>query len=207
MVCDDIEMRIKVLFITALGGGFLISCGHRKPSLENFALEVKEATRPGIGIRTRISNLPDAAPDEKLAECYYGLMENWTYTLDSVQDDHFANADSLMRLGVFNGDCEDFSAMMMGICRAMNLDCRIALAHRKNDRASGHAWLDITLCPVKDFTSELNRRIYKNFPEHSSINIIDTMMYLSLINSSDLRNYEITHFIDTAGVLIKPSLR
>jgi len=179
----------------------LLSCSCvLNQSLESYALEVKESTRPGVYTLNYLNSIPNKSPEQELAFAYYDLSNKWCYKKDKLENDHFENAELMFKRGVFIGDCEDFAAIMFTICRLRHFKSKICLAENRS-KSSGHAWVEVELCSENKYFGEFKEKILASFSSNVTIYSRDSVMYLAFISEEEINEYQVTNYIDTSGIV------
>ncbi len=190
----------KFILSFLLCGGLFSACGER-PSLEEYASEVREASRPGVAIHRFVDSTLGLPPHVRLARCFEFMNRNWTYIPNPPGDDRFPSAESLVRHHSFHGACQSFSVTMLACCRAIGLTGHICLGAPRSGRGDGHAWVEVAICPRADMDTSLHNELHRVFGESVSIVVRNGSYWMQLTPSGSLVNYRITHAIDSSGNL------
>lgn len=186
----------------ALPWALLIAACSQGPSLSEYAAEFSDACSPGPAATSYIADTIDLSPDRRLALAYKRLTEEWVYLPDPPGLDHFASAEASFREGSYEGDCEDYSSAMAALCEILGLRSRLVLGESKD---SGHAWLEVRIGTSADSATVIER-LSLEFGEEAAIVHREEHAWLQMSPEGSLKKYKATHFIDTAGNLMKASV-
>ena len=157
---------------------FMIGCNSQ--SLEDYALSISKASEPGENVKVFVSSSADFPPDKRLSYHYQILLKKWRYKPDSKGADKVQIAEEIIREGKFEGDCEDFAAVLTAICKELDITSHVCLGESKI-KNSGHAWVEVLISNSDDFTDALKDRLSAGFDSTASIVHRDSLV-LSLIH-------------------------
>jgi len=189
-------MRVGFLFILLIVFG-RCSPDTRHTTLESYASELPKAIKNGPNIIRYVSKTKDKAPDVRVSICYNDLLSKWNYLPDPPNYDHFINVESVFKTGIFVGDCEDFAATIMAICRNLNLKCQIALGE---NNSKGHAWAELQVYHSKP-TLAILKRIQVLFGNSVSYIHRSNGTWVQMSPEGTLLNYKTQYLISSKGVL------
>ena len=193
---------IAIIINTAFLSGILFSCKqvNYDNSLEKYVSAIKDSTFPGAYAMNYIQQYNHLSPDKKMSQVYIDLLDKWIYIDDDINNDYIKDANRIIKENKFEGDCDDFAAVLLTLCRAINIECRICLGEHKTFK-TGHMWTEIILCKEEDYDLNLQRVINDSFEENVTIYSKDSTVYIALISKDDFKNYEITHYVNFRGNL------
>jgi len=179
---------------------FLVLTSCTDYSLDKYAKEVRSTTTPTPEVYNII--IDTLSPEKSIATCYFDIKSRWRYQQDPQKADHFQNAGNLLREEFPTGDCEDFASIMMAICRAMNINSQICLGINSS-KTSGHAWTELELCNVGDYSKNVEDFIQASFDNQCNIVERNGKMWIQLNFGANPRDYKLYCSIDTLGAITK----
>lgn len=185
-----------------------ISCDNNENYLFNYAQSLHNASEPKKPILNFVKKTQKLSPDIRLAKYYEYLLMHWEFKADRPGEDIVSNANQLIDSKSLEGDCEDFSVILMSINKTIGLTSRFCLGTSKRDSLKGHIWIETMLSEKKCFDKTFKKRIINNFNNSkfpnsfSLINRNDTI-WIQLNPTEMLVHYKLTHIVDMQGNLLK----
>jgi len=189
--------RFCVLLLILL---FTCSC-KKQSSLEEYASEVRSASRPGVEIHQFVNSTLGLPPDERLAHCYQFINSYWKYLPELPGNDHFACAENLVGEHRLQGDCDDYSALLLSVCRDLGLTAHVCLGSPYQVSKEGHAWVEVAICSESGMDSILYKRLRNVFGDSARLILRSEYYWLQLSPIGSLDHYNLTHTIDSSGIL------
>jgi hypothetical protein len=178
---------------------------HKEQVLIEYAQELPKASEISEHSKKFYSEFQASQPVQKLGDIYNYLFRNWKYVPDEEGQDHFKSATQMFKTRKFVGDCEDFCAVMMAMCRHMGgLETLVCLGQNKT---KGHAWIEIKISNEEISTAD-RKFIERSFQGNVTFVKRNNAFWLQLNPDNDgfLNSYTLTHVISKNGEL-KPVLQ
>lgn len=196
-------MKAKNLLVKLLSVSFLCVGCTESTNLEDYAQELEKQSIPGEYIQEFIGDSVSLAPDLFVFYAYDKIDSKWQYEVETSFEDEIQNAEDIIKNNSFKGDCEDFSVLIMAVCRFRGIDAVFCLGKNLENDNSGHIWIEIPICAKIDYNEKLKKRITKNLPANISTPTRNDTVWLSFIDFNAKENYEIEYIVDNKGILRK----
>lgn len=187
------------LIVATLGGGAYIyhsavswwNGTEQIEKLSEYAKEVPQNTEATKEVTNFTKHFYSNSPIRRLKMVYFYLKSEWKYIPDPKGQDHFRDVSTILSTKKYEGDCEDFSGVIMAVCNSMKIESYICLGENGN---RGHTWLE-----VKIDSSSLNT-IKSEFGNDSKVVERNSDLWLQL-NSTDIEinDYEPKYCISRTG--------
>jgi hypothetical protein len=188
--------------ILLIGGVLIVFARYGKSheqTLEEFAGELPGASWPSPAARRYVATVDEKlTADEKLAILYRRLRQRWRYAQDPPGEDHFADAAATLSDPIPKGDCDDFAAAMVSVCKVLGIPHRVWLGQSE---AQGHVWLEVLITPKPDLRPAIRERLLLLFQSSAQIIHRPDGYWLQLSTPSSLAGFTPTHFVDPTGRL------
>lgn len=110
--------------------------------LSEYAKEVPKTTTATQEVIDFSDQFYSTSSIRRLRKIYFYVKEKWKYTPDPKGQDHFRDVVTILSTKKYEGDCEDFSGLMMSICNSMKIESYICLGE---NGSKGHAWLEVKI--------------------------------------------------------------
>lgn len=168
-------------------------------SLEDYCQELAKQSTPSEFMKEFIGDSISLPPDLYILYGYNKLDSKWKYTKESKYKDDVQKAEDIIKNNSFKGDCEDFSVLLMALCRLREIDAVFCLGKNIENKKRGHVWIEIPICAVKNYNEELNSRISKNLSSGVITTKRNDTVWLSFLELDVKKRYELEYTVDSNG--------
>lgn len=195
-------MKLQYIFCILIVESWLIynSCVISSFSFEEYASELRVASIPGPMVTDLVATTDILPPDERLSILYRNLLDEFVFVPDEYGFDHFQSAEAMLKNSPPKGDCEDFCALIVAICRSLKINSRVVIGKRNN---KGHAWVEVLLERDVSPNSYMCNRLKERFGNSASIINRHDGKWLQLSPKHSIDEYKVVYFIEPSGKLVK----
>lgn len=169
-------------------------------NLEAYAQELIQQSTPGIYTRQFVDKSLALSPDLYLLNNLNQLNSIWNHLEERNGQDIIKNAEDIFRMKDFNGDCEDYSVLIMALCKFRNIDAHFCLGKNTNTH-TGHIWIEIPICAIETYDGNMKTRIQKLLNHNTCARKRKGKVWLSFMNYNDLNRYTLEYTVDVRGVI------
>lgn len=194
-------MKVRNLLVKIFILLFFLTCCKENQNLEDYGEYLAEQSIPGVNISNFIGDSITLPPDMYIFYSYRKLSSKWEYIPEPESEDKIQNAERIIETNTYRGDCEDFSVIIMSICRLRGIDAVFCLGKNLNDIGKGHIWIEVPICDEKNYDNTLKSRINKNLDSNLSIINRNDTIWLSFIEQHAINEYDLEYTVDVKGNL------
>lgn len=171
-------------------------------TLEEYASELNASSLPGNNLKSFLSPYNNLSPIEQLATVYNIIENSWKYEVDEVGSDVITNSEvQLTNDKYLVGDCDDKAALLMAVCRYLELNAVFCLG-KDIVTHKGHVWLEVEVCHYNDYNGKLKKRLEQSFNDQIIIYNRNNIFWLQLEDSIVNKRFSITHIVDQCGQIV-----